>query len=142
MAAKTRFRVIYTEIDGMGIVHHSKYPLWFEKGRWDYLKEAGASNSQIAKRGLFLPLSEIECKFKSPAKYGDKIIVITKITSMSSVKIKFEYEVFEKERGKLLATGRTVHAWTNQKIEPINIVKVAPDIYLRLKQFSESQAAT
>lgn len=139
MAIQTCFHVKRTDVDMMGIVHHSNYPLWFEKGRRDYLKKAEASNSQIAKRGLFLPLSELECKYKSPAKYGDKIVVITRITFMSSVRVKFEYEVLDKEKGMLLATGRTVHAWTNQKIEPINILKTAPDVYLRLKQFSESQ---
>ncbi|OPZ94861.1 MAG: 1,4-dihydroxy-2-naphthoyl-CoA hydrolase [Firmicutes bacterium ADurb.Bin419] len=142
MVTKTCFHVKFTEVDGMGIVHHSNYPLWFEKGRRDYLRKAQASDSQITKRGLFLPLSEIECKYKSPAKKGDKIVVITKITSMSSVRIKFEYEILDKEKGRLLATGRTVHVWTNQKIEPINIVKTASDVYLQLKQFSESQDAT
>lgn len=142
MTTRICFPVIYTEVDGMGIVHHSNYPLWFEKGRRDYLKKAGTSNSKIASQGFFLPLSEIECNFKSPAKYGDEIIVITKILSMSCVKIMFEYEVLDKEKGKLLATGKTVHAWTNQRIEPINIEKAAPDIYWRLKQFSKSQGDT
>ena len=138
MTTQTYFHVLYTEVDGMGIVHHSHYPLWFEKGRKDYLKKAGASNSQMAKRGLYLPLSEIKCKYMNPEKYGNKIVVITKITSLSSVRIKFEYEVLDKEKGNLFAIGRTVHAWTNQKIKPINIVKTAPDVYWRLKQFEES----
>jgi acyl-CoA thioester hydrolase len=140
MTTKTYFPVIFTEVDGMGIVHHSNYPRWFEKGRRDYLKKAGTSTSQIASQSFFLPLSEMECKFKCPAKLGDEIIVITKISSMSCVKIKFEYEVLDK-KGRLLATGKTVHGWTNQRIEPINIEKAAPDIYWRLKQFSESQDA-
>lgn len=139
MRTETCFPVTYTEVDGMGIVHHSNYPLWFEKGRRDYLKKAGTSYSQMACKGFFLPLTEIECKFLSPAKYGVEIIVITKILSMSCVKIKFEYEVLDRRKGKLLATGKTVHAWTNERIEPINIEKAAPDIYWRLKQFSKSQ---
>ena len=138
MRTETSFPVMYFEVDGMGIVHHSNYPLWFEKGRRDYLRKAGVSSSQIAGKGCFLPLSEIECKFKSPAKYGDEIVVITKIVSMSCVKVKFEYQVYERRKGKLLAMGKTVHAWTNEKIEPINMEKTAPKIYLRLKQFSES----
>jgi acyl-CoA thioester hydrolase len=137
MSTKICFPVKYIEVDGMGIVHHSNYPLWFEKGRRDFLRKAGTSNSKITCKGFFLPLSEIQCKYKSPAKYGYEIIVITKILDMSCVKIKFEYEVLEKEKGKLLATGKTVHVWTNHRIEPINIEKAAPDIYLRLKQFTE-----
>lgn len=142
MISKTDFQVSYTQIDMMGIVHHSNYLLWFEKSRRDYLRKAGISNSRIAFKGLFLPLSEIECKFKGPAKYGDVILVNTKITSMSSVKTVFEYEVFDKVKGKLLATGKTVHVWTNRKIEPINLEKEAPDVYLQLKQFYESGDTT
>jgi len=141
MTTKILFHVKSSEVDGMGIVHHSNYPLWFEKGRRDYLKKVGTSNSKIGSQGFFLPLSEMECKFKSPAKHGDEIIVITKILSMSCVKIKFEYEVLDKKKEKLLATGKTVHVWTNQRIEPINIQMAAPDIYRKLKQVFESQDA-
>ena len=142
MTTKTDFPVIYTEVDRMGIVHHSNYLLWFEKSRRDYLKKAGISNSKIACQGFFLPLSEIECKFKRPAKYGDEILVITKILSMSCVKTVFEYEVLDKVKGKLLATGKTVHVWTNRRVEPVNIEKEAPDVYWRLKRFFESEDTT
>lgn len=142
MITKTDFRVPYTQVDMMGIVHHSNYVLWFEKGRRDYLRKAGISSSKIAFQGIFLPLSQIECKFKRPARFGDEILITTKILSMSLVKTVFEYEVFDKLRGKLLAKGTTVHIWTNRKIEPINIEKEAPDIYRQLKRFSESEDTT
>lgn len=131
---KTCFHVKHSEVDGMGIVHHSNYPLWFEKGRKDFLKHVGTYSSDISKHGVYLPLSEIECKYKSPAKHGDEIVVITKIQSMSCVRIKFEYMVFEKSKGKLLATGWTIHAWTNKRVEPINLEKEVPYVYERLKQ--------
>lgn len=142
MTAKTTFHVMFHEVDKMGIVHHSNYPLWFEKGRRDYLKKAGISVSRINYQGLFLPLSEIHCKFKHPAKYGDKVLVITKISSMSCVRTVFEYEVFDKLKRTLLASGSTVHVWTNWRVEPINIEKEAPSVYSRLKQFAESEDTT
>ncbi len=139
MTTETDFPVIYTEIDRMGIVHHSNYVLWFEKSRRDYLKKAGISKSKLAFQGFFLPLSKIECKFKRPAKYGDEIRVITKLASISCVETVFEYEVLDKVKGKLLATGNTVHVWTNRKVKPVNIEKEAPDVYWQLKRFSESE---
>jgi len=80
----------------------------------------------------------MECRFKSPARHHDEVTIITRISHMSCVKLKFEYEVREKEAGRLLAAGKTVHVWTNRRIEPINIEKEAPEIYQRLRQFSES----
>lgn len=138
MATETSLHVKYTEVDGMGIVHHSIYPLWFEKGREDYLRKAGVSNSQIGGRGFYLPLIQMECRYKSPARHGDEVTVITRIPHMSCVKLKFEYEVLEKEKGRLLAAGKTVHVWTNRRIEPINIEKEASEVYQQLRQFSES----
>jgi acyl-CoA thioester hydrolase len=142
MTTKTYIHVKHIEVDGMGIVHHSNYPLWFEKARKDHLKKAGISSSQIFSQGFYLPLSEMACKFKRPVKHGDEILVTTKILSMSCVNIKFEYEVLDSKEEKLIAKGKTVHVWTNRRIEPINIEKTAPYIYQRLKQFIESENAT
>jgi len=137
MITRTSFSVRYSEIDKMGIVHHANYPKWFEIGRRDYLHKAGIPNSSINRQGFYLPLSEMECKFKSPAKYGDEIIVITGVTFVSCVKIKFEYKVLNKISGKPLAVGKTVHAWTDRAIKPLNIEKAAPQIYTSFKAFEE-----
>lgn len=134
---RTSFFVKDSEIDKMGIVHHSIYPKWFEIGRRDYLHKAGIPHSSINCQGFYLPLSEMECKFKSPAKYGDEIEVITDITFMSCVKVKFEYRITNRASGKIVAAGKTVHAWTDKNIEPLNIEKAAPQIYASLKKFAE-----
>jgi acyl-CoA thioester hydrolase len=137
MVNKTSFCVRHSEIDKMGIVNHSNYPKWFEIGRRDYLRKAGIPQSSINCQGFYLPLSEIECKFKSPARYGDEIIVITSLTFMTCVKVKFEYRIVNKISGKPLAVGKTVHAWTDRNIRPLNIEKAAPQIYASLKAFAE-----
>lgn len=136
METKTSFYIRHFEIDKMGIVHHSNYPKWFEIGRRDYFKKAGIPSSAMNKQGFYLPLTEMECKFKSPAKFGNKVTVSTRMTHMSCVLIKFEYEIINKKSGKLIAVGKTVHAWTDKKIEPLNIEKEAPQIYTLLKNFA------
>jgi acyl-CoA thioester hydrolase len=136
METRTSFYIGGFEIDKMGIVHHSNYPKWFEIGRRDYLKKAGIPSSTINKQGFYLPLSEMECKFKSPAKFGDKVTVITRITFMSYVMVKFEYKITNEKSGKLLAVGKTVHAWTDKNLMPLNIEKAAPQIYTTLKKFA------
>ena len=137
MITKTSLTVGFTEIDRMGIVHNSIYPIWFEAGRSKYLKKAEIPNSRINALGLFLPLSEMECEFKSPARFNDEIMVTTNIIHMSCVRIKFEYKVMNKKNGKLLTTGTTTHAWTDRSIKPLNIEKAAPEIFRKLKQFTE-----
>jgi acyl-CoA thioester hydrolase len=142
MVTKTCLTVNLAEIDHMGIVHHSNYPIWFESGRRDYLKKAGIPNSRIAALGLFLPLSKLKCDFKSPARFNDKIIVTTSVIYMSCVEIKFEYNVINNKSDRVIATGETEHAWTNRSIEPLNIKKAAPEIFELLKYFAESTGTT
>ncbi len=137
MITNTSFYVNYFEIDKLNIVYHACYAHWFELGRMDYLNKAGFPNSSITLKGVCLPLSQIECSYKSPAKYGDEVSVLTSIVYMSCVKLKFAYKVLNRKTGKVLAVGSTVHAWTDNQIRPVNIEKTAPEIYNLLKASAE-----
>jgi len=134
MQSETRVIVRYAETDQMGIVHHSNYAVWFEAGRTDFLKKAGVSNTSIEAKGILLPLYEMNCQFKSPAKYEDEILVVTKLNSLSRVRLQFSYEVVNAGNSKLLTTGETKHAWTNKELKPINVEKAIPDTYLLLSK--------
>lgn len=132
MSSITDFYVRYYEIDSLGIVHHSVYALWFEAGRADFMKKAGASVHKLKSSGLSLPLTELRCAYKHPARFGDKIKIVTSLSHMSYVKVRFSYQVFNESSGILIASGMTSHAWVNKKIEPVNIEKAAPDVYQKL----------
>ena len=137
MITKTHFAVRHSEIDSLGIVHHSRYPIWFETGRAEFLEKAGFPTFMLNAMGLFLPLTDMECSYKAPAKYGDEITIATSLTHMSYVKIKFEYSVINRSTGKFMASGITSHAWTNKKLEPVNMEKKAPKLYSKLLQLVE-----
>lgn len=134
MKTETRITVRYAETDKMGIVHHSNYPVWFEAGRTDFLRKAGISYSEIEARGILLPLYEITCRYKSPAKYEDEISVFTSLKQLSRVRIILAYEVVHTASGRLLATGETLHAWTDCDLRPLNAERAAPDVYALLEQ--------
>ena len=134
MQSETKFIVRYAETDQMGIVHHSNYAVWFEAGRTDFLKKAGVSNTSIEAKGVLLPLYEMSCHFKSPAKYEDEILVITRLISISRVRLQFSYRIVNAGNSKILATGETKHAWTNKELKPINAPKEIPDVFLMLNQ--------
>lgn len=137
MESETKFIVRYAETDQMGIVHHSNYAIWFEAGRTDFLKKSGVTYSSLEAKGILLPLYEMNCKFISPAKYEDEIFVITKLKFLSRVRIHFSYRVIN-TNNSLLATGETMHAWTNKEMKPINAEKAIPDIFLMLSRMIEN----
>jgi len=124
----------YAETDRMGIVHHSHYAVWFEAGRTDFLKKAGVTYSSLEAMGFMLPLYEMNCKFKRPAQYEDEILVVTKISFMSPVRLHLSYQVINSANSKLLVTGETMHAWTDKTFKPVNAQKAIPEIYLMLNR--------
>lgn len=138
MESETQFIARYAETDRMGIVHHSNYPVWFEAGRTDFLKKAGMANSRIEELGVLLPLSHMECSFKSPARYEDEIVVKTKIRRMTCARIEFEYEIVKANDGAVIAVGSTSHAWTNKSLKPLNIEKKLPELCSMLKKAAGS----
>lgn len=129
MKVKSCFLTRYGETDQMGIVHHSNYARWFEIGRFDFFRSMGISNKETEERGILLPLYEMNCKYISPARAEDSITVMTSLNECTRVRVKFSYQIFNTHNKKILASGQTMHAWTDKNLQPINVQKKAPDIY-------------
>lgn len=141
MTSKTRLTVRYAETDQMGIVHHSNYPIWFEAGRTDFLRKAGMSYSSAEACGVLLPLYEISCRYLSPAKYEDELAVFTRIKKLTRVRLILSYEVVRETDGALLATGETMHAFTDASFRPLNAERACPGLYALLLNALESADA-
>ena len=118
----------YQETDQMGIIHHSVYPIWYECGRTDFCKDLGMPYHIVEERGLFLALIDLNVKYHQPAKYGEKLNLVTKIVHLTGVRVVFGYELFN-EKQELLNTGSTTLVWLNKKLKPLNIKKHHIDIY-------------
>jgi len=127
--SETRFVVRYAETDQMGIVHHSNYPIWYEAGRTDFIRQLGMPYSQIEAQGVLLPLIELNCKYKSYSKYEDQITVKTRVKELSYTRITFSYEVYRNDEPDAVNYGETMHVWTNTELKPVNIRKYASHLY-------------
>lgn len=131
LISETKTIVRYAETDRMGIAHHSNYPIWFEIGRTDFIKQIGVSYSEMEKKGLLLPLIELKCFFKGSLTYEDQITILTQIKKLTYSRLIFYYEIFKDgESNKPMTVGETTHVWTNPDLKPINIKKYFPDIYM------------
>lgn len=137
METETRLIVRYAETDQMGIVHHSNYAVWFEAARTDFLKQTGFSYSGIEEKGVLLPLYELNTKFKKPAFYEDEIIIKTKLEKLTKVRVIFSYRAIRSEDGAEVATGETMHAWTDKSMRPLNAEVLVPEVFKHLKSLTE-----
>jgi acyl-CoA thioester hydrolase len=107
---KTTCRVRYGDTDKMGFVYHANYFKWFEVGRSEMFRSIGIPYKSIESKGVFLPLSEMHCKFNAPSQYDDILVIETSIDMRYRAGMKFDYQIFSENGDKLLASGYTKHA--------------------------------
>lgn len=129
LISETKIIVRYAETDRMGIAHHSNYPIWFEIGRTEFIKQMGISYSEMERKGLLLPLIELKCTYKGSVTYEDNLTILTRVRKLTYSRIIFYYEIFKEGESKPVTTGETSHVWTNAELKPININKHFPEIY-------------
>ena len=102
----------------MGVVHHTHYLTWFEIGRTELMRSAGRSYHDLEHDGIFMPVIEAICRYRSPARYDDEIEVDTRVVEASRIRVEFSYRIRRVSDGTLLATGRTVHVATDRTGAP------------------------
>lgn len=134
----TDIRVRYSETDQMGVVYHANYFPWFEEARTGYFESIGLAYPELEEQGLLFPLTECSCKFRSPARYADWVTVRVRLTELRGVLVILEYEVTRKADGRLLATGSTSHVFVDKAFRPLNMKRMRPDIYAKMKELVEN----
>lgn len=114
---EARVRVRYAETDKMGVVYHANYLIWFEVGRVEFLRRLGFTYKDMeASDGCFIAVVDARCRYKSPARYDDAILVRTRLRNVRESLIQFGYEVIRESDGTLLAEGETTHIVTNAQL--------------------------
>lgn len=111
---KTEIRIIYADTDQMGIVYHANYLKFFEIGRTELLRNLGIPYKVCEEKGIMLPVKEVFIDYKQSAKYDDIIIVSSYVAKLKNVSLKINYEIHEKQSGKLLTLGYTLHPFVNK----------------------------
>jgi acyl-CoA thioester hydrolase len=124
---ETRLRVRYAETDQMGVVYHSNHFIWFEVGRVELLRQLGFSYRDMETQdGRFIAVAEAKCRYRSPARYDEEILVRTKLLNVRESVVHFGYELRRAEDGALIAEGETTHIVTDANMK----VAALPEKYL------------
>ncbi|MEM9363279.1 MAG: thioesterase family protein [Bacteroidota bacterium] len=108
------FRVRYGETDQMGVVYHGNYAQYLEMGRVEWLRALGISYRSMEENGIMLPVISLQLEYKKSAYYDDLLTVETSLVKAPTVKIEFDYQIFN-EKQELLVRGNTVLAFMDMK---------------------------
>jgi acyl-CoA thioester hydrolase len=123
-----KVRVRYSETDQMGVVYHGNYAQYFEMGRVEWLRNLGISYKWMEDSGVMLPVVSLNINYKKPARYDDLLTVKTIFKSQTTVKIEFDYEIFN-EKQEFLTIANSILVFVDMKTGR----PVAPPDYVKEK---------
>ncbi len=118
---ETEVRVRYAETDAQGVVYYANYLVWFEVARMSYLRAIGYDYATLERDGLGFVIAEATCRYHAPAHFDEQLVVRTSVGEIRNRSFVFEYGVYNKEGGQLLATGSTVQVFTDERGKPREI---------------------
>jgi acyl-CoA thioester hydrolase len=119
---ETRIRVRYAETDQMGVVYHANYLVWMEVGRVAYCKARGFEYKQMELQdGVFLAVAEAHCRYASPARFDEEVVIRTWVAEANPRMVRFAYEMLLAEGGRKLATGETKHIFLGRNLRPCRL---------------------
>lgn len=105
-------QVRYAETDAMGIVHHSRYFVWLELARIEWLKTLGINYKEMEQQGYFIPVVQVDLQYKLPTFFDDRLkIVLYPPQDCERARFTLQYSIFREDL--CVAKGFTVHAFLN-----------------------------
>lgn len=118
LTSQTEVKVRFNEADPLGIVWHGHYVKYFEDGREAFGIMHGLDYLHVYKLGFIIPVVGVQCDFKRPLRYGDRVIIETTFIPSEAAKLKFNFRLFNAATGELVATGSSVQVFL-RKIDRI-----------------------
>lgn len=105
--------VRYAETDAMGVVHHASYLVWLEVARTAYCERAGYPYARMEADGTFIAVTGVNLRYRRSARYGDTVLVRTRLARFRSRACAFEYALVLPD-GSVAVEGHTDHVFLDR----------------------------
>jgi len=89
----------------MDYVYYGNSFTYFEVGRTEMLRSSGITYRDLEARGIYLPVSWTEARFRHPARYDDLLRIRTRLVELGRARMTFEYEVDRAEDDARIVEG-------------------------------------
>ncbi|GAB5458929.1 MAG: tol-pal system-associated acyl-CoA thioesterase [Henriciella sp.] len=125
-------RVYYEDTDFTGMVYHANYLRFFERGRSDFLRDAGVSHQDLLAREdpAAFTLTKIEVDYKRAARVDDLLRIRTRSLGVQRARMIFQQTCLRGD--KVIAEAQV----TAVMIHPDGRVRrVIPEIAAKLDRF-------
>jgi len=80
-------RIYYEDTDFSGNVYHAAYLKFFERGRTEWLRDAGIHHSELAAEGIAFAVRSMDIQFEGAAHIDDLLTVTTEIAGTTGARL-------------------------------------------------------
>ena len=120
-------RIYYEDTDCGGVVYYANYLKYFERARTQYLEERGVSVARLLNEGMVFVVMHAEVDYRSPARYGDWLVIETVVSDRTAASFTFSHVIRERESQRVVVEGSARLAATdgNGKVKRLDKAMVA-----------------
>lgn len=90
-------RIYYEDTDFSGNVYHAAYLKFFERGRTEFLREAGIHHSELAAEGIAFAVRSMDIQFDGAARIDDLLTVTTSVAAISGARLTLNQAILRDE---------------------------------------------
>lgn len=87
-----RVRIYYEDTDFTGMVYHANYLRFFERGRSEFLRDAGVSHQSLLSRPdpAAFTLTNVNVDYRKAARIDDELMIRSRYTGSKGARVLFE----------------------------------------------------
>ncbi len=99
-------KIYYHDTDCGGVVYYANYLKYFEEARTEFLADRGIDLKTLSQNSTWFVVKNVEIDYKAPARYADKLEILSEITKIKNVSLEFLQQI--KRGAQLLVSAKTV----------------------------------
>lgn len=104
---ETNVTVRFNEADQWGMVWYANYFAYVEVARTEVLESVDLLPNQIVDLGFIAPIIHLECDYKAPARYNQKLTVRLTLQPQDVARLVFAFEIVDAEDRTCMVRGST-----------------------------------
>ena len=117
----TKVKVRFNDTDTMGVVHFKNYMVYFDDGFVSFMNSIKNKRNieEMIHEGLACGVKHVEITYEGSAKFGDYVIVKTRIKKIGNTSITFIHELLKESDNSNLAKVEAVRFVLNLKTKKL-----------------------
>jgi acyl-CoA thioester hydrolase len=127
-------RIYWEDTDAGGVVYHANYLKFAERARTELLRGRGVDQQKLGQeQGVFLVIRRAEIEFLAPARLGDDLEVVTRVTELRGASTRLEQRIVRPGgAGTIYVQGCTLAA-VDRRGRPVRLPAPVRDVLVAVR---------